>query len=91
MLMQNHIFQVWLHVTKEFGLVFAIHQTYLLDYQFCIVESRLDQLNPPLKTFFPVACALDFTFQFDWWLDREAWLNSTLTSSDFVNSTMALN
>ena len=51
MLMQNHIFQVWLHVTKEFGLVFAIHQTYLLDYQFCIVESRLDQLNLPLKTF----------------------------------------
>ena len=24
-----------------------------------------------------VACALDFTFQFDWWLNREAWLNST--------------
>ena len=50
--MQNHIFQVWLHVTKEFGLVFAIHQTYLLDYQFCIVESRLDQLNLPLKNIF---------------------------------------
>ena len=52
MLMQNHIFQVWLHVTKEFGLVFAIHQTYLLDYQFCIVESRLDQLNLPIKNIF---------------------------------------
>ena len=35
-----HLFQVWLHVIKEFGLVFAIHQTYLLDYQFCIVESK---------------------------------------------------
>ena len=33
------LLQVWLHVIKEFGLVFAIHQTYLLDYQFCIVES----------------------------------------------------
>jgi len=61
-----NLIQVWLHVIKEFGLVFAIHQTYLLDYQFCIVE---------------IACALDFTFQFDWWLDREAWLNSTLNAT----------
>merc|ERR1711971_1445766 len=70
-----NLIQVWLHVIKEFGLVFAIHQTYLLDYQFCIVE---------------IACALDFTFQFDWWLDREAWLNSTLISSDFANFSTAL-
>ena len=40
MLEVHQIFQVWLHVIKEFGLVFAIHQTYLLDYQFCIVESK---------------------------------------------------
>ena len=37
--MCTNLLQVWLHVIKEFGLVFAIHQTYLLDYQFCIVES----------------------------------------------------
>jgi hypothetical protein len=33
-----NMFQVYLFVMKQFGLVFAIHQTYLLDYQFCIVE-----------------------------------------------------
>ena len=35
----------------------------------------------------PVACALDFTFQFDWWLNREAWLNSTI---HLVNATSLL-
>ena len=32
--------QVWLYVVKEFGLVFAVHQTFLLDHQFCMVESK---------------------------------------------------
>ena len=59
---EYHLIQVWLHVIKEFGLVFAIHQTYLLDYQFCIVESKfflfvLLKLFPPqnffLLKFFP--------------------------------------
>ena len=63
---------------KEFGLVLAIHQAYLLDTAFCQVESKFSDF--PLKQLgssFLVACALDFTFQFDWWLNREAWLNST--------------
>lgn len=48
---EYHLIQVWLHVIKEFGLVFAIHQTYLLDYQFCIVESKFF-LFVLLKSFF---------------------------------------
>ena len=39
-------------------------------YSFCpsIVFARLS--NSIFSC--PVACALDFTFQFDWWLDRDA-------------------
>ena len=53
--------QVYLHLLKEHGLVFGIHQAYLLDYLFCTIA---------------VACAFDFTFQFDWVLNREEWAKS---------------
>ena len=46
---------------KEHGLVFGIHQAYLLEYLFCTIA---------------VACAFDFTLQFDWVLDREKWTKS---------------
>ena len=32
--------QVWVHVLKEFGMVLAIHQAYMLDTAFCQVESK---------------------------------------------------
>ena len=53
--------QVYLHLLQEHGLGFGIHQAYLLDYLFCTIA---------------VACAFDFTFQFDWVLDREEWAKS---------------
>ena len=55
------MFQVYLHLMKEHGLVFGIHQAYLLEYLFCTIA---------------VACAFDFTLQFDWVLDREEWTKS---------------
>ena len=55
------MYQVYLHLMKEYGLVFAIHQAYLLEYLFCTIA---------------VACAFDFTLQFAWVLDREQWANS---------------
>ena len=35
-----NLLQILLHSLKEFGFIFAVHQAYLLDYQFCIVESK---------------------------------------------------
>jgi len=67
-----NLLKVWVHVLKEFGMVLAIHQAYMLDTAFCQVE---------------IACALDFTFKFDWWLNRDAWLNSTI---HLVNATSLL-
>ena len=52
---------MYLHLMKEHGLVFGIHQAYLLEYLFCTIA---------------VACAFDFTLQFDWVLDREEWTKS---------------
>ena len=63
--------QVYLHLLQEHGLVFGIHQAYLLDYLFCTIA---------------VACAFDFTFQFDWVLDREEWAES-ITYAKNVSST----
>ena len=53
--------QVFLHLMKEYGLVFGSHQAWLLEYLFCTIA---------------VACAFDFTLQFDWVLDREEWAKS---------------
>ena len=52
---------MYLHLMKEHGLVFGIHQAYLLEYLFCTIA---------------VARAFDFTLQFDWVLDREEWTKS---------------
>ena len=62
---------MYLHLLQEHGLVFGIHQAYLLDYLFCTIA---------------VACAFDFTFQFDWVLDREEWAES-ITYAKNVSST----
>ena len=84
---RNLSFSGSLYVVKEFGLVFAVHQTFLLDHQFCMVESKLLSYsalissNSHKRQFHAAACALDFTFQFDWWLDRENWINSTTLNS----------
>ena len=53
--------QVWLYVVKEFGLVFAVHQTFLLDHQFCMVESKLlsysaVKFSNSYKTPIPCSC-----------------------------------
>ena len=45
---------MYLHLNKEFGVVFAIQIAYLLEYLFCTIA---------------IACAFDFTLQFDWVLD----------------------
>ena len=55
------ICQVWLYVVKEFGLVFAVHQTFLLDHQFCMVESKLlsysaENSSNSHKTPIPCSC-----------------------------------
>ena len=77
------VFQVYLHLMKEHGLVFGIHQAYLLEYLFCTIA---------------VACAFDFTLQFDWVLDREEWtksitdVNETRRLIDVIeNSSSAIN
>ena len=49
---RNLSFSGSLYVVKEFGLVFAVHQTFLLDHQFCMVESK----NPILEPFVFRSC-----------------------------------
>ena len=46
-----NLFKVLLHLQTEYGLVFAIHQAFLLEYLFCTIA---------------IACAFDFTLQFGW-------------------------
>ena len=53
--------QVYLHLMKEYGLVLGCHQAWLFEYLFCTIA---------------IACAFDFTLQFDWVLDREEWAKS---------------
>ena len=57
-----NLFYVYIFIMKEYGPIFSIHIAYLMDQLFCMVA---------------VACALDFTFQFDWWLHPEKWQNRT--------------
>ena len=57
-----NLFNVFIHLMKEYGKIFSIHIAYLMDQLFCMIA---------------VACALDFTFQFDWVLDQEKWQNIT--------------
>ena len=61
-----NLFHIYLHLMKEYGLIFSIHQAYLLEYLFCTIA---------------VACAFDFTLQFDWILDKEHWSNTSNSSS----------
>jgi hypothetical protein len=61
-----NLFHVYLHLMKEYGVVFSIHQAYLLEYLFCTI---------------PRACAFDFTLQFDWVLDTEKWNNITSSAN----------
>ena len=61
-----NLFHVYLHLMKEYGVVFAIHQAYLLEYLFCTIA---------------IACAFDFTLQFDWVLNTQKWQNITLSST----------
>ena len=46
-----NLLKVLLHLQTEYGLLFAIHQAFLLEYLFCTIA---------------IGCAFDFTFQFDW-------------------------
>ena len=49
---------VFLHLMKEFGLIFSVQHAYQLEHLFCVLA---------------VACGMDLTFQFDWILDQERW------------------
>ena len=64
-----NLFHVYLHLMKEYGVVFSIHQAYLLEYLFCTIA---------------IACAFDFTFQFDWVLDPEKWEDITASANKTV-------
>ena len=64
-----NLFHVYLHLMKEDGVVFSIHQAYLLEYLFCTIA---------------IACAFDFTFQFDWVLDPEKWEDITASANKTV-------
>ena len=61
-----NLLHVYLHLMKEYGVVFSIHQAYLLEYLFCTIA---------------IACAFDFTFQFDWVLNIERWNNITSSAN----------
>ena len=61
-----NLFHVYLHLMKEYGVVFSVHQAYLLEYLFCTIA---------------IACAFDFTLQFDWVLDQDKWRNITETTN----------
>ena len=59
-----NLFKVYLFLQKEFGLIMAIQQAYLLDYLFCTIA---------------IGCALDLTLKFSWIDNIEEYrdLNST--------------
>ena len=46
-----NIFKVLLYLLDEYGIIFAIHQAFLLEYLFCTIA---------------IACAFDFTLEFNW-------------------------
>ena len=48
---QVDVFQIYLDMQKEYGLVFAVQQAYLIDHLFCSIV---------------IGCVKDLTFQFDW-------------------------
>ena len=57
-----NLFYVYMFILKEYGATFAIQIMALMHALFCGIA---------------VACALDFTFKFDWWLDQGKWQNMT--------------
>ena len=67
-----NLFHVYLHLMKHFGLLFSIHQAYLLGYIFCFIT---------------IACAFDFTFKFDWVLDPPAWQKVLSAEQEWQNKT----
>ena len=71
-----NLFHVYLHLNKEYGIVFSVNQTYLLEHLFCFVS---------------IACALDYTFQFDWVLNEDKWRNIMFGNITTTNMTMATN
>ena len=50
-----NLLKVLLHLQTEYGLVFTIHQAFLLEYLFCTIA---------------IACAFDFTLEFSWLRDN---------------------
>eukprot|EP00747_Dinoflagellata_sp_TGD_P058720 gnl/TRDRNA2_/TRDRNA2_151247_c1_seq1.p1 gnl/TRDRNA2_/TRDRNA2_151247_c1~~gnl/TRDRNA2_/TRDRNA2_151247_c1_seq1.p1 ORF type:complete len:128 (-),score=8.95 gnl/TRDRNA2_/TRDRNA2_151247_c1_seq1:171-554(-) len=46
-----NIWHVYLHIQKDFGIIMALQQAWMLEQSFCVIA---------------VACALDLTFKFDW-------------------------
>ena len=50
------LFRVLGYLQKEYGMMLAISQGYLIIHNFCVII---------------VACALDLTFKFNWVLDIE--------------------
>ena len=58
-----NLWKVFLHIQKEYGFVLAFQQAFFLEHCFCQLV---------------VACASDFTFQFNWlFVDQQS--NSTIS------------
>ena len=58
-----NLWKIFLHIQKEYGFVLAIQQAFFLEHCFCQLV---------------VACASDFTFQFNWlFVDQQS--NSTIS------------
>ena len=49
---------VFLHMIREYGVVFSLQHAYQLEHLFCVIA---------------IACAMDLTFKFDWILDQDNW------------------
>ena len=57
-----NLFYVYIFILKEYGQTLSIHIAALMHHLFCTIA---------------VACAFDWTFEFDWWLDQNKWQNIT--------------
>ena len=57
-----NLFYVYIFILKEYGPTLSIHIAALMHHLFCTIA---------------VACAFDWTFQFDWWLNKNKWQNIT--------------
>ena len=49
---------VFLHMIKEFGVLFSLQHAYQLEHLFCVIA---------------IACAMDLTLKFEWILDQDNW------------------